>query len=47
MILIVLAINTIALLAWGNYLNHLDEFTTDKKNEHTLFWFIVIGNVQV
>lgn len=45
MILLILIINTLALVAWGNYLHHLDEFTTDKKNEHKLFCFVIIGSI--
>ncbi|MDA3937813.1 MAG: PrsW family glutamic-type intramembrane protease [Spirochaetia bacterium] len=44
-LLLILIINTLVLIAWGKYLHHLDAFTVDKKNEHTLFWFIVTGSI--
>ncbi|MDA3941878.1 MAG: PrsW family glutamic-type intramembrane protease [Spirochaetia bacterium] len=43
--LLILIINTLVLIAWGNYLHHLDAFTTDKKNEYKLFWLIVWGGI--
>ena len=45
MFLLILIINTLALLGWGKYLNHLDAFTMNKKNEDKIFWFIIIGSV--
>ena len=38
-------INTLVLMAWGKYLQHLDAFTDDKNNEHQLFWFVMTGNI--
>jgi len=45
MILLILFINTLALIGWGEYLNYLDAFTADKKNEDKLFWFVIIGRI--
>jgi len=45
MILIILIINTLVLIGWGSYIHHLDKFTADKKNVHTIFWLIIIGGV--
>jgi RsiW-degrading membrane proteinase PrsW (M82 family) len=45
MILLILVINTLVLMAWGKYLNHLDAFASDKKNEHRLFWLVITGGI--
>ncbi len=45
MLIAILVINTLALMAWGKYLNHLDAFTADKKNEHRLFWLVITGGI--
>ena len=45
MILLILIINTLAFLAWGKYLHHLDAFTADKKNEHKIFWLVITGTI--
>ncbi len=44
-LLMILIVNTLVLIAWGKYLNYLDAFTLDKKNDYKLFWLIIIGGI--
>ena len=45
MLIAILGINILALMAWGKYLNHLDAFASDKRNEHRLFWLVITGGI--